>query len=188
MSDEKKKSPWLKDQAHPADLPEEVYNDMMESDDSRLERDMAAARLASTPLPPEPQWKQCWACGKKVPIRFRDPLYGILVCRGCVWTSALQEFLANAEGLFGGIGDFLGGGAPSPDDEIDDDDDEIDEEEGLDGVGEAEDAPTEPQATSPNVIEAAGGGAAKAEDEPEPKGEGQDEVENKPETTGGEAE
>jgi hypothetical protein len=173
MPDEKK-SPWLKkDQPHPADLPEEVYEQTMESDDAKLERALVAARLLDTPVPPANEYQTCRACADRVPLLFRDPLYGIPVCRECAYKSVLQEFLTKIEGVVGGVADAF-----APDLEPDDTDDdeepdlsdlppEVAEALGAAGDIDGEDAPEVPQATSPSAVEAAGGGESKAEPEPE---------------------
>ena len=163
MPDEKKKWALKKDEVHPADLPEEVYESQIESDDAKMMRDAVAARLIGTPTPPENEWKACWTCGKRVPLRVRDSVMGVLVCRQCAWTSFLQEFLANTESLVSGIGDFLGGAA-GIDHDVDDD---PEPEDDVEVDGEGADAPTEAMPISPSAVEADGGGEAKAE----PKGE-----------------
>ena len=176
MSKDQKKSPWLKDQAHPADLPEEVYEGMIEKDDATLVRDAVAARLMSTPVPPENEWKTCWTCAKKVPLVVRDSVLGVMVCRQCAWTSFLQEFLSNTEGIVAGIADFLGGAAgfaPEEDDEEVDDDPDAAPEVGGGGADDLTDA----MPISPSAVEADGGGESKAE----PQGEAAPDAGEKPE-------
>jgi hypothetical protein len=165
-----KKSPWMKGQVHPADLPEEVYQTRLESDDAKLDRDLIAARLLDTPVPPESEWKACWACGKKVPLRFRDSVYGMPICRACHWTTTLHEFLGSIGGVVGGVADFLGGQAP---DTNEDDDEEEEVPEDDEPTGEGEDAPEVAQATSPSAVEEAGGESSKAPLVTEPPAEAQ---------------
>lgn len=92
MADQKKQqSPWLgKDYKEAADLPEEVIGQMFDADTDRLDRAIYNARFIATPVPPDAQWPTCWACGKKAPVRFRDAVDGILVCRKCLVVSLQQ--------------------------------------------------------------------------------------------------
>ena len=165
MPDDTKKSPWLgkkDDRPHPADLPEEVYEGAIESDNTKLERDLVAARLLETPVPPENEWKRCWACGKAVPLRFRDPMFGIAVCRSCLWQSAEHEFLTSIEGVAGGLSDYLGVQAPDDDDDGEDDmpepgelPEELAEALGITGADDdgEEGDPEVAQETSPSAVE-----------------------------------
>lgn len=162
---DKKNSPWLEkpmpDHVQAADLPEEVYDQKIEDDDEKIERAITAARLIETPVPPEPQWKVCWACGNTVPLRFRDPGTGVLVCRACLWIGVQQDFYEKCEGLFGGIGGYLQVAAGGGDDE------DEDEPAFMEGPNEPDDeeAPEVPQDNSPSMVESAGGPPAKGEDE-----------------------
>lgn len=137
MADKDKKSPWLKreleqkDEVEPADLPEEVYGQKIEDDDDRMDRQVMAARLLETPIPPPESWKACWACGKKVPMRFRDPVSGILVCFACRLVSSQQDLYSKSEGLLTEIIDHIAPGALGDDDDQEDEpgeDQETDEQ------------------------------------------------------------
>jgi hypothetical protein len=105
MTDEKKRAgiPMVlkltSDRPEAADLPDEVYGQKVDDDDEKLDRAITNARLIETRVPPESEWAACWACGKKVPLRFRDPLFGILVCRACLWTSAQHEVATKLDGI-----------------------------------------------------------------------------------------
>ena len=111
---EKKASPWIapqgepQDEVHPADLDENVYMGMLESDDRKLTRAIAAARLIQTPTPPQVTWPTCWACGQRVPLLFRDRLEGFLVCRRCLWTSVQHEMFETLSTILTGLAKRFG--------------------------------------------------------------------------------
>jgi len=171
MTDEKKRAgvPWglkgLSDQPEAADLPEEVYGKKVEDDDEKLDRAITNARLIETRVPPESEWAHCWACGKKVPLRFRDPLFGILVCRACLWTSAQHEVATKLDGL----ADRAAAATGLLTDDDDDDDAGEPDELMTSGAGSPDEIhPGDPevsQGASPRSIEDDGGPPASADDE-----------------------
>lgn len=120
MAGNVKKSPWMgpkkveaKREEEPqevdaADLPLEVYEAKVEDDDVKIERALLGARLLETPVPPASEWQACWACGQKAPLRFRDPMFGILVCRKCLFISAQHEVWDKSQEMFGTISEYLG--------------------------------------------------------------------------------
>ena len=120
MTGNANKSPWMgpkkvaaKREEEPqgvdaADLPLEVYEAKVEDDDVKIERALLGARLLETPVPPASEWQACWACGQKAPLRFRDPMFGILVCRKCLFISAQHEVWDKSQEMFGVISEYIG--------------------------------------------------------------------------------
>ena len=91
---------------------------------------------------------------------FRDPVFGVLVCRACLWTATLHYYLAIAGKIAGVLPppgcDIPEDGAEDGDDDLADEDDDLVVEESLEdafGNTDIESAPEVPQATSPNAVE-----------------------------------
>lgn len=156
---EEKKSPWLsKQEVQPADLPREVYEQTYKDDDTKLERDIVNASLLGYRVPPGEQWKTCWACGAKVPMRFRDSMYGILVCHSCLVKSAQHTFFEAVEELLGSVDSYLGlltGQMESDDDDDGSEDDGEYADEPEDTPLDEVDAPEIAQGNTPRKVEEA---------------------------------
>lgn len=136
MPDQKKQeSPWL-GKKDAADLPDEVAAQMFDADGRRLERAIVNAQFIQTQVPPQAQWRTCWSCGEKTPIRFRDVVFQILVCRKCLLVS-LQH--AGYERMME-LSALLGGMPHDADEEEEDEGDIGDENEEV----EATDTPDQP--------------------------------------------
>ena len=130
MSDDKKRgdrgdSPWIgkkETEVEAADLPEEVYGSRIEDDDVKIERAIANARLLASR---SSEAYVCWACGAVVPLRFREPGYGILVCHSCLCKAVKRDSDEKLAAFVEAIETYLDAFTPVEDE---------DDDEGEDGT------------------------------------------------------